>query len=84
MTRDEFVGLLNDDLSTEYQSIVQYNLHISTITGAEYVSTVAELTRHLSKRLTTLGCSQPRWRSSGEVRQRRFERCRRREHLRRR
>jgi hypothetical protein len=27
MTRDEFVGLLNDDLSTEYQSIVQYNLN---------------------------------------------------------
>ena len=51
MTRDEFVGLLNDDLSTEYQSIVQYNLHISTITGAEYVSTVAELTRHLVQEL---------------------------------
>jgi len=34
MTTDEFIDRLNEDLSTEYQSIVQYNLHIATITGA--------------------------------------------------
>ncbi len=51
MTQDEFIALLNEDLSTEYQSIVQYNLHISTVNGAEYVSTVAELTRHLTQEL---------------------------------
>jgi bacterioferritin len=51
MTRDEFIVLLNEDLSTEYQSIVQYNLHICTVSGAEYVSTVAELSRHLTQEL---------------------------------
>jgi bacterioferritin len=51
MNRDEFTQLLNEDLSTEYQSIVQYNLHISTITGPEYVSTVEELTLHLGQEL---------------------------------
>ncbi len=52
MTTDEFIELLNEDLSTEYQSIVQYNLHIATITGAEYVSTVDELTKHLAQELS--------------------------------
>ena len=52
MTREEFVDLLNDDLSTEYQSIVQYNLHISTISGPEYVSTVDELRLHLNQELS--------------------------------
>ena len=33
MDNEKFVSLLNEDLSTEYQSIVQYNLHISTVTG---------------------------------------------------
>ena len=48
----QFVSDLNEDLSTEYQSIVQYNLHISTITGAEYKSVVDELTQHLTQELT--------------------------------
>lgn len=52
MTRDEFIQLLNEDLSTEHQSIVQYNLHISTITGPEYVSTVEELKLHLGQELS--------------------------------
>jgi bacterioferritin len=49
--RDKFVALLNEDLSTEYQSIVQYNLHISTVTGPEYVSTIDELAKHLTQEL---------------------------------
>ena len=51
MDRNEFIDLLNEDLSTEYQSIVQYNLHISTVTGPEYVSAIDELTQHLSQEL---------------------------------
>jgi bacterioferritin len=51
MDLEKFVSLLNEDLSTEYQSIVQYNLHISTVTGPEYVSTIEELTRHLMQEL---------------------------------
>jgi bacterioferritin len=49
--RDKFIDLLNEDLSTEYQSIVQYNLHISTVTGPEYVSTIDELAKHLTQEL---------------------------------
>jgi bacterioferritin len=52
MNRDKFVELLNEDLSTEYQSIVQYNLHISTVTGAEFVSTTDELAIHLTQEVT--------------------------------
>ena len=51
MDRQKFTELLNEDLSTEYQSIVQYNLHISTVTGPEFVSTIDELTKHLSQEL---------------------------------
>jgi bacterioferritin len=51
MDRQKFIDLLNEDLSTEYQSIVQYNLHISTVTGPEFVSTIDELTVHLTQEL---------------------------------
>ena len=51
MDNEAFIELLNQDLSSEYQSIVQYNLHISTITGPEFMSTVEELTKHLSQEL---------------------------------
>jgi bacterioferritin len=51
MNQDEFVELLNEDLSTEFQSIVQYVQHISTITGPEYMSLIAELKVHLSQEL---------------------------------
>jgi bacterioferritin len=51
MDQDKFIELLNEDLSTEYQSIVQYNLHISTVTGPEFVSTIDELTKHLTQEL---------------------------------
>jgi bacterioferritin len=51
MDQNKFTELLNEDLSSEYQSIVQYNLHISTVTGPEFVSTIAELTKHLSQEL---------------------------------
>ena len=51
MDQDKFIDLLNEDLSSEYQSIVQYNLHISTVTGPEFVSTIEELTKHLGQEL---------------------------------
>ena len=52
MDTESFVNLLNDDLQTEFQSIVQYVSHISTITGAEYLSTIDELRTHLSQELS--------------------------------
>jgi len=49
--RNAMISLLNDDLRTEYQSILQYILHSSTLKGAEYAGTIAELKTHLSQEL---------------------------------
>ena len=49
MDKDAFIDLLNEDLSTEYQSIVQYVQHIAVITGAEFLSTVDELKVHVGQ-----------------------------------
>ena len=51
LSPDDLIELLNDDLSSEYQSIVQYNLHVAVVRGPEYVSTLNELTQHLSQEL---------------------------------
>lgn len=50
-TNDELVQALNDDLQTEFQSIVQYVQHVAMITGPEYVSTVDELKVHITQEL---------------------------------
>jgi bacterioferritin len=55
MDQDAFTELRNEDLSTEYQSIFQYNLPISTVTGPEFVTTIGELTKRLSQELTHAG-----------------------------
>jgi bacterioferritin len=49
---DKFISLLNEDLGTEYQSIVQYTNHIATISGAEFSSIVGELKTHLTQELS--------------------------------
>jgi bacterioferritin len=49
--QNELVDALNDDLSTEFRSIVQYVQHIATIKGAEYLSTIAELEAHVAQEL---------------------------------
>ena len=51
MDRDELVTLLNEDLGTEFRSIVQYVQHLAIITGPEFQSTVEELRAHLSQEL---------------------------------
>ncbi len=50
-SNDELVQALNDDLQTEFQSIVQYIQHVAMITGPEYVSTVDELKLHITQEL---------------------------------
>jgi bacterioferritin len=50
-----FVEQLNDDLRTEYQSIVQYIQHIAVIKGAEFLSTVDELRTHVSQEVNHAG-----------------------------
>jgi bacterioferritin len=51
MDTEAFIELLNEDLATEYQSVVQYVQHIAVITGAEYLSTVDELKVHVNQEL---------------------------------
>jgi bacterioferritin len=51
MDKESFSEALNEDLGTEYQSIVQYISHIATVTGAEFLSTIDELKVHLSQEL---------------------------------
>ena len=51
MDQEAFVAALNEDLETEFQSIVQYVSHIATITGAEYLSTIDELKTHVVQEL---------------------------------
>lgn len=49
--KQRFLELLNEDLSTEYQSIVQYVQHSATVKGPEYRSIVEELDNHLRQEL---------------------------------
>jgi bacterioferritin len=51
MDRLSFIDALNEDLQTEFQSVVQYVQHTSAITGPEYLSTVDELKVHLGQEL---------------------------------
>lgn len=47
----DLIDRLNEDLATEYQSIVQYVQHGATIKGAEYRAIVDELAAHLGQEL---------------------------------
>lgn len=51
MESPEFIERLNEDLGTEYQSIVQYTQHIATIKGPEYQALINELRNHVSQEL---------------------------------
>jgi bacterioferritin len=51
MENAELVAALNQDLETEFRSIVQYVQHVATLTGAEYLSTIAELRQHVAQEL---------------------------------
>jgi bacterioferritin len=51
MDKDGFVDALNEDLKTEFRSIVQYVQHIAIIKGAEFMSTVDELRLHVAQEL---------------------------------
>ncbi len=51
MDTESFVSALNEDLQTEYQSIIQYVNHVATITGAEFLSVIDELKVHLQQEL---------------------------------
>lgn len=47
ITKDQLIDLMNEDLSTEYQSIIQYIAHVAVLKGAEYLNTIEELRVHI-------------------------------------
>jgi bacterioferritin len=51
LKKQEFVNMLNKDLESEYQSIIQYIQHINSIKGAEYQNIIEEMRAHLSQEL---------------------------------
>lgn len=51
MDKTSFIERLNEDLGTEYQSIVQYIQHTATIKGPEYHSIAEEMDNHLAQEL---------------------------------
>jgi bacterioferritin len=51
MDKESFTEALNQDLQTEYQSIVQYISHIATVTGADLLSVINELKVHVGQEL---------------------------------
>ncbi|MGA9492402.1 MAG: ferritin-like domain-containing protein, partial [Mycobacterium sp.] len=51
MDKGAFIERLNEDLGTEYQSIVQYIQHIATIKGPQFHSITEELANHLGQEL---------------------------------
>jgi bacterioferritin len=51
LDKENFIDALNEDLRTEFQSIVQYISHVATVTGAEFLGVIDELKVHLTQEL---------------------------------
>jgi len=51
ITRDELIGLLNEDLSREYQAIIAYVVYSQVLKGAEYMQIASELELHAKQEL---------------------------------
>jgi bacterioferritin len=51
VTREQLIGLLNEDLSREYQAIIAYVVYSQVLKGAQYMSIAGELEKHASEEL---------------------------------
>jgi bacterioferritin len=51
ITRSHLVGLLNEDLSREYQAIIAYVVYSQVLKGAKYMAIAAELEKHANQEL---------------------------------
>ncbi len=51
LTREELIGLLNEDLAREYQAIIAYVVYSQVLKGAEYMNIAAELEVHAGEEL---------------------------------
>lgn len=51
ITRDQLIGLLNEDLAREYQAIIAYVVYSQVLKGAQYMSIAKELEVHAGEEL---------------------------------
>lgn len=51
ITREQLIGLLNDDLAREYQAIIAYVVYSQVLKGAPYMSIAQELETHAHEEL---------------------------------
>src|SRR5262249_31353766 len=51
ISREQLIGLLNEDLSREYQAIIAYVVYPQVIKGAQYMQIAAELEKHAKEEL---------------------------------
>ena len=51
VTREDLIGLLNEDLSREYQAIIAYVVYSQVLKGAEYMNIAGELEVHAGEEL---------------------------------
>ncbi len=51
ISREQLIGLLNEDLSREYQAIIAYVVYSQVLKGAQYMNIAGELEKHASEEL---------------------------------
>lgn len=51
VTREQLIGLLNEDLSREYQAIIAYVVYSQVLKGAQYMNIAQELEVHAGEEL---------------------------------
>src|SRR6478609_11777658 len=51
VTREQLIGLLNEDLSREYQAIIAYVVYSQVLKGAQYMQIAGELELHAKQEL---------------------------------
>ncbi len=51
VTREQLIGLLNEDLAREYQAIIAYVVYSQAIKGAQYMAIAEELEKHATEEL---------------------------------
>ncbi|MHC5536963.1 ferritin-like domain-containing protein [Singulisphaera rosea] len=52
VNREKLIGLLNEDLSREYQAIIAYVVYSQVLKGAQYMSIAKELETHAAEELS--------------------------------
>jgi bacterioferritin len=51
VSREQLIGLLNEDLAREYQAIIGYVVYSQVLKGAEYMNIAGELEKHAAEEL---------------------------------